>query len=251
MSPYNNSYLYDLNTDGFEQKKAKIVDERTAELEDGTKLRITPKGQKKVNQLIFPGDIIKTNYGENQYVVVAVSEYKTYGLSTFSLSLADIDAKKTVEGYYRRKDCEAGINECVAQDNKILMLFYANKDEVFIIKKAAKTQSLLFGSSKESLIEPYKHENRKAFVEVKKRFSKTKCAFKNPFYCIDYNCTGCTHSCGGGCCVQTLEEIDLILQRDIESLKFCIEAKRRNRTIKIKVKDFRKQAKELQACLSS
>lgn len=225
-----------------DEVRAKIVDERTAALDDGTLLRRTPKDQKTVAQLVFPGDTVKSNYSEKRYIVVNVSQYEVYGLPVYSLSLADEDAERTIDGYYRRRDCEAGINELVAQDDRILQLFYAGEDEVYVLEHSSSSfQSQLFGLEIESLIEPYKPQTRKATITVKKTTSKTKCAYTNPFYCIDSKCEGCSCSCGSGCCVQNLSEIDAIVQREIKHLTTCSSAKRMKRTIKISIEDFRKE----------
>jgi hypothetical protein len=101
-----------------------------AELDDGTKLRITPEKQKKVDELIRVGDTIKTNYGDNLGVVLSVTPYEVYGLTTFSI----VYVPKEKINKYRKSDYHY-INELVAMDNRVLKLFEVNTDEVFLVKK--------------------------------------------------------------------------------------------------------------------
>ena len=110
-----------------------------AELDDGTKLRITPEGQKKVDELIRGGDTIKTNYGDALGVVISVARYEVYGLTTFSI----VYVPKEKINKYRKSDHHY-INELVSQDNKVLKLFETNKDEIFLIEKKGIYQNSLF-----------------------------------------------------------------------------------------------------------
>lgn len=113
---------------------AEIIDERTAKHPDGDRLRITPKGQPTVKDLVKVGDFIRS-FGDGGYdskgIVLQVSEYSVYGLPTFSITYCTPDSV-CLKGNY--KDDEfMGINELVAQDGRILHLFEANKDEVLMI----------------------------------------------------------------------------------------------------------------------
>jgi len=123
-----------------EGELAKKKTSSIAELDDGTKLRITPDGQKKVDELIKVGDTIKTNYGDDRLgVVISVTPHEVYGLTTFSIVYVPkekINKYQTTDHHY--------INELVSQDNKILKLFVANIDEVFLVEKKGIYQDMLF-----------------------------------------------------------------------------------------------------------
>jgi cysteine synthase len=119
---------------------AKPIDQRTAVLPDGTRLRMTPGGQKTVNVLVEEGDIIRTSYGTGGRVV-GVTEYTVYGLPVYTITFVDVEAKPFLDGHYARTALN-WINECVAQDDRILMLFEANDDEVFIVQKKEKFRIL-------------------------------------------------------------------------------------------------------------
>jgi len=70
------------NFDEEEQLRTRPLNERTAILEPGTRLRTTPKGEKTVEDLVFIGDEIKSNDGTCGKVV-AVQKYSVYGLPIF------------------------------------------------------------------------------------------------------------------------------------------------------------------------
>jgi len=114
------------------------LDDRTAVLySDGYLLRLTPPGQPTVEQLVRVGDIIRINYGNGIcYVekgkVVGVGRYEAYGLLVYSINYVYPDEKPMKNGRYRRLK---SMNELVAQDGRILGLFYNNKAEVFVVKK--------------------------------------------------------------------------------------------------------------------
>lgn len=111
---------------------AEIIDDRTAQIE-GSRLRRTPPGQPTVDELVFLGDIIETNYSTGGRVT-QISRYGTYELPVFSLIYVDLDAKPLKKGGYRENDYR-WINELVAQDGRILKLFEANTDEVLLTGK--------------------------------------------------------------------------------------------------------------------
>lgn len=120
----------------FAEKKTTSI----AELDDGTKLRITPEKQKKVDELIRVGDTIKTNYGgDGLGVVISVNPYEVYGLTTFSIVYVP---KEKINKYRKSDYCY--INELVSQGNRVLKLFVANMDEVLLIEKKGIYQDRLF-----------------------------------------------------------------------------------------------------------
>jgi len=120
--------------EALDELEAKVFDERTALLSDETRLRITPKGQKRVDQLVFSGDEIGSSYGTGGKVI-SVREYAVYSLPVFTIVYVELKAKPNKDGSYRETDFR-WINECVAQDGKILKLFEANEDEVHVLKVA-------------------------------------------------------------------------------------------------------------------
>ncbi len=115
------------------------LDDRTAVLyNDGYLLRLTPPGQPTVEQLVRAGDIIRINHGtEGNYMeegkVVGVYRYEVCGLPAYSIKYVDPDGKHKKNGRYGRLK---SVNELVAQDGRILGLFYNNKAEVLVVKKA-------------------------------------------------------------------------------------------------------------------
>ena len=128
-----------MRTGDFEEQEklvARAIDQRTVELPDGTRLRTTPAGQKTVELLVDEGDIIKTTY-ETGGKVISVYKYTVYGLPVYSITYVDVDATPFLDGHYREND-HRWINECVAQDDRILQLFEANKDEILIVQKKEK-----------------------------------------------------------------------------------------------------------------
>jgi len=139
-------------------EEAEKVDERTARIprsgidrpqdDDGEGwclLRITPPGQKTVGELIHIGDLVRSNYSMNKGKpdgrVTSVSEHYCYGLSEWGIIYVPLDAPKLMNGE-ARDHYNRYINELVAQDGRILKLFVANTDEVFVM--GAKGQMGLF-----------------------------------------------------------------------------------------------------------
>jgi len=119
---------------------AKKKTTKIAVLNDETKLRITPEGQKKVDELLRVGDTIKTNYGgERHGIVISVSQYEVYGLPTFSITYVP---KEKISKYRVTDYCF--INELVSQDDRVLKLFEANTDEVLLVEKKGVYQNTLF-----------------------------------------------------------------------------------------------------------
>ena len=119
----------------FAEKKTASI----AELDDGTRLRVTPEKQKMVNELIGVGDTIKTNYGDALGVVISVNSYNVYGLTAFSIVYV---SKEKINKY--RKSDHRYINELVAHGNRVLKLFEVNTDEVFVVEKKGIYQEKLF-----------------------------------------------------------------------------------------------------------
>jgi len=119
-----------------------LLDEQTARIpcsscESGwSRLRRTPPDQKTVEELLFIGDLIETNYSTGGKVI-SISKHEYYGnLFAYSITYVDVDAPANKDGSYRENH-HRYINELVAQNNRILKLYEANTDEVFIIGKAA------------------------------------------------------------------------------------------------------------------
>lgn len=84
-------------------------------------LRSTPAGQPTVRDLVPIGSVVRTNYGSGPYRVTRITEHAIYGRMVFSLTCEDLQGRGN---YY--------LNELVAVDGRLLKLFPANTDEVFI-----------------------------------------------------------------------------------------------------------------------
>lgn len=93
--------------------------------------RRTPPGQPSVPELVGPGATVRTSYGTGG-VVVRIEA------STFTAESGEVFAHHTIvyvppDRADRHRDSDLRwINECVAVDGRILMLFEANRDEVFV-----------------------------------------------------------------------------------------------------------------------
>lgn len=122
------------------EKLADIIDDRTARIGE-SKLRRTPSDQLTVRELVFVGDIINTSYSTGGKVI-SILKCKVYGLTVYTITYVDLDAKPNKDGSYR-ENLLNWINELVAQDNRILKLFETNDDEVFVSKERKGQQSLL------------------------------------------------------------------------------------------------------------
>lgn len=160
--PAGSAYSHMMKTGDFDEQEklvAKRVDQRIAELPDGTRLRITPEGQKTVDQLVSDGDIIRTSYGTGGKVV-DVGRFSVYELPWYSITYVEPDAVRNLQGNYP-KTAFCWINECVAQDGRIRMLFESNVDEVVIVKKHVK--GLLLKAIRE---EAQRHRSQEPQVEV-------------------------------------------------------------------------------------
>ncbi len=106
---------------------------------DRRRYRRTPPGAPTVADLVRPGDTISTSYNTGG-IVVEVKEYFHAAptgetLSHFTIVYVPSDRASK----YRHSD-RHWINECVAVGNRILKLFEANTDEVFVVDRAQATQ---------------------------------------------------------------------------------------------------------------
>lgn len=117
----------------------------TAELgvPDRCRYRRTPPGSPTVAALVVPGDTVTTSYGTGG-VVVELKEYFYVAptgetLSHFTMVYVPSDRAEN----YRDTD-RHWINECVAVSDRILMLFEANEDEVFVVDRARSAETRPF-----------------------------------------------------------------------------------------------------------
>lgn len=97
--------------------------------------RRTPPGSPTVADLVRPGDTVSTSYGTGG-VVIEVKEYfyaAPQGETLSHFTIVYVPSDRTDE--YRETD-RHWINECVAVAGRILMLFEANADEVFVVDRA-------------------------------------------------------------------------------------------------------------------
>lgn len=102
---------------------------------DRCRYRRTPPGARTVADLVRTGDTVSTSYSTGG-VVIEVKEYFYAAptgetLSHYTVIYVPPDRVAT----YRDAD-RHWINECVAMDGRILMLFEANTDEVFVVEGA-------------------------------------------------------------------------------------------------------------------
>ncbi|MBE0560621.1 MAG: hypothetical protein IH622_07335 [Ochrobactrum anthropi] len=107
---------------------------------DRCRYRRTPPGAPTVAGLVRPGDTISTSYNTGG-VVIEVKEYFHAAptgetLSHFTIVYVPSDRASK----YRDTDL-CWINECGAVGNRILKLFEANTDEVFVLGRAQSTTS--------------------------------------------------------------------------------------------------------------
>lgn len=93
--------------------------------------RQTPHGQPEVDQLVFPGDTVWTSYGTGPYVVKDVTPQECLGMRCFTLVLQDLGP----HGKRRKREADGWINEVVAVDGRLLLLFANNEDEIFVARQ--------------------------------------------------------------------------------------------------------------------
>lgn len=102
---------------------------------DRRRYRRTPPGAATVADLVRPGDAVSTSYNTGG-VVIEVKEYfyaAPTGETLSHFTIVYVPANQATK--YRDTD-HHWINECVAVDGRILMLFEANSDEVFVVDQA-------------------------------------------------------------------------------------------------------------------
>lgn len=102
---------------------------------DRCRYRRTPPGAATVADLVRPGDTVSTSYNTGG-VVIEVKEYfyaAPTGETLSHFTIVYVPANRATK--YRDTD-HHWINECVAVNGRILMLFEANSDEVFVVDQA-------------------------------------------------------------------------------------------------------------------
>ncbi|MEX0408736.1 hypothetical protein ABGN05_24125 [Aquibium sp. LZ166] len=102
---------------------------------DRRQYRRTPPGAPTAADLVWPGDTVATTYNTGG-VVIEVKEYfyaAPTGETLSHFTIVYVPADRATK--YRDTD-HHWINECVAVDGRILMLFEANADEVFVVDRA-------------------------------------------------------------------------------------------------------------------
>ncbi len=107
---------------------------------DRCRYRRTPPGAPTVADLVKPGDTVSTSYGTGG-VVIEVKEYFYAAPTGEMLSHFTIVYVPPDRGAKHRDTDLSWVNECVAVGNRILKLFEANTDEVFVLGCAQSTTS--------------------------------------------------------------------------------------------------------------
>jgi hypothetical protein len=243
------AYSHMMHTGNFEEQdelRPRKINDRTAELPDGTRLRLTPEGQKTVQQLLYAGDEIKTSYDSGGRVL-EVKKFETYGLPNYTIVLVDFDKQPSKAGFYRETDLR-WINGCVAQDGQIRMLFEANEDTVKITKECVQArcqqmQQTLLGTSLQKPYLKVPDGTRHARILVRVETDKAG-VFKPPYWSLDYRCGGCGSGCGGGHCCQNPEDVDRDLEKYKQHILHCRDPMRGIRHIIIDLKDERRKSKK-------
>ncbi len=99
---------------------------------DRSKYRRTPPEQARVPEIVSPGMEIRTSYDTGGIVAEVAGPFPfTAGDGAVFLHYTLIYVPPEKWGRHKPKD-HSWINECVAVDGRILKLFEANTDEVFI-----------------------------------------------------------------------------------------------------------------------
>lgn len=99
-------------------------------------LRVTPAGEPTVPDIVKPDMIVRTNYESGPYRVLEVTgpfymeDDRTKAWPHWSLCMVRADEKKKGK---KAKVADSWINELVAVGGRLLKLFEANDDEVFIV----------------------------------------------------------------------------------------------------------------------
>lgn len=100
--------------------------------------RVTPADQPRVDEILSIGMKIQSNYSDRVYIITSIeedlyeAEERPEGANVFSCFHLNLVDEKTRKGGY-------SINSLVALDNKIMKLFYASTDEIFIISRELTT----------------------------------------------------------------------------------------------------------------
>lgn len=105
---------------------------------DRHQYRRTPPGAPTVAALVHLGDTVATSYNTGG-VVIEVKEYfyvAPAGESLSHFTVVYVPPNRATK--YSDID-HRWINECVAVDGRILMLFKANTDEVFVVERVRET----------------------------------------------------------------------------------------------------------------
>jgi hypothetical protein len=106
---------------------------------DRRRYRRMPPGSPTVGDLVRPGDTVSTSYSTGG-VVIDVKEY-FYAASTGETLSHFTIVYVPPDRAAKYRDCDRPwINECVAVCDRILMLFEANSDEVFVVEQARPTE---------------------------------------------------------------------------------------------------------------
>ena len=101
---------------------------------DRRRYRRTPPGSPTVADLVRPGDTVSTSYSTGG-VVIEVKEYFCTAPTGETMSHFTIGYMPPDQAA-KFGDCDHHwINECVAVGDRILMLFEANSDEVFVVDR--------------------------------------------------------------------------------------------------------------------
>jgi hypothetical protein len=107
---------------------------------DPCRYRRTPPAAPTVADLVQPGDTVSTSYGTGG-VVIEVKEYfhaAPTGETLSHFTIVYVPPDRVTK--YRDTDL-CWINECVAVGNRIVKLFEANTDEVFVVGRTQSTTS--------------------------------------------------------------------------------------------------------------
>ncbi|MFU0506257.1 hypothetical protein [Pseudaminobacter sp. NGMCC 1.201702] len=107
---------------------------------DSLRYRRTPPGSPTVADLVRPGDMVSTSYSTGG-IVTEVKEYfyaAPTGETLSHFTIVYVPPERAAK--YRDSD-RHWINECVAVGDRILKLFEANEDEVFVVDRARSVET--------------------------------------------------------------------------------------------------------------
>lgn len=146
------------------------LDERTATMSNGAKLRRTPPGQPTVADLVHPGGTIEItdthpDYNEKnggkdvqevkKYVVEHISKHTSNGLPVYSISITEPDVERNKSGRVKPNDLSY-LNNLVAQDGEVLEIQESQgpRDRAFkVIEKGTPPDPAQDISKEEAIIE--------------------------------------------------------------------------------------------------